>query len=197
MTKVSAVAEAQNHHPRWLNDWNEVEIWLSTHSAGKITDRDHKLAKAIDIAYVKTKRPSEVGLVAAKLYTDGGSRSNPGQSAGAYIICTMDNSVVKKSGFYLGLKTNNQAEYQALLKGLQRSVELEIRKLNVFMDSELIVKQLKGLYKVKNKDLKPLYLQVKELINGFEEISFAHIPRLMNIEADREVNRILDKHSRK
>lgn len=134
-------------------------------------------------------------LMEAKLYTDGGSRGNPGPSAGAFVISKMDDNVVEKSGFLIGVTTNNQAEYQALLQGLQRCVELGIRKLNVFMDSELIVKQLNGVYKIKNKELKPHYLAVKKLQGKFEKISFNHVPRAVNKEADTEVNRILDQQA--
>ncbi len=190
MTKVAVAAEEQNHHPRWQNDWNKVEIWLSTHSVGKVTDKDHKLAEAIDRLLAQ---PKIVKLHEAKLYSDGGSRGNPGPSAGAFLICKMDDNVVEKSGFYIGTATNNQAEYQALLKGLQRSQALGVRKLNVLMDSELIVKQLNGLYKIKNKGLEPLYRQIKDLASGFEEISFTHVPRVLNEKADEEVNRILDE----
>lgn len=193
MQAVAAIAEAQNHHPRWQNNWNKLEIWLSTHSEGKVTDKDHKLAKAID-QLLKQSKPAEISE--AKLYSDGGSRGNPGHSAGAFLICKVDNNVVEKSGFYIGVTTNNQAEYQALLQGLKRSAELGVRKLNVFMDSELIVKQLNGLYKIKNKDLQPLYREIKDLAASFEKISFSHVPRALNKEADLEVNRILDKKSR-
>ncbi len=146
-------------------------------------------------ALTEIRASSDINLEAAKLFTDGGSRGNPGPSAGAFLICKMDDNVVEKSGFYIGITTNNQAEYQALLKALQRSAELGIRKLKVFMDSELIVKQLNGVYKIKNKDLMPLYHQIKELVDGFEEISFNYVPRAMNKEADAEVNRILDKQA--
>lgn len=129
----------------------------------------------------------------AKLYTDGGSRGNPGESAGAFIICKMDNTVVKKSGFYLGITTNNQAEYQALIRGLERAGELGIRELDVFMDSELIVKQLNGLYKIKNADLLTLYQKVQNLVPKFSKISFTHVRREANATADEEVNRILDE----
>lgn len=194
MIKVAALAEAQNHHPRWQNEYNKVEIWVSTHSADKITDKDHKLAQAIDDIYdAKNDVERPANLEEAKLYTDGGSRGNPGPGAGAFVICKMDDNVVEKSGFYIGIATNNQAEYQALLKGLQKSAELGIRKLKVFMDSELIVKQLNGLYKIKNAELMPLYAQVKVLADDFEQISFIHVPRALNKEADLEVNRILDK----
>jgi len=192
MMRVAAVAEAQNHHPRWQNNWNKVEIWLATHSEGKVTDKDRRLAGAIDQLLA---RPKPAKLDEAKLYTDGGSRGNPGHSAGAFVICKTDDNVVEKSGFYIGITTNNQAEYQALLKGLQRSAKLGVRKLNVFMDSELIVKQLKGLYKIKNKGLEPLYHQAKDLAADFEETSFTHVPRALNKEADEEVNRILDENA--
>ncbi len=143
---------------------------------------------------IKTKAQN-MKIDEAKLYADGGSRGNPGPSAGAFLICKMDDNVVKKFGFYIGITTNNQAEYQALLKGLQKSAELGIRKLNVFMDRELVIKQLNGLYKIKNQDLLPLYNQIKDLADSFEEISFAHVPRAMNKEADGEVNRILDERA--
>lgn len=198
MTKVAAVAEAQQHHPRWQNEYNKVEIWLSTHSEGKVTDKDKKLARAIDVLFEgKNDVKPSMDLAAAKLYTDGGSRGNPGASAGAFVICKLDDNVVEKSGFYIGITTNNQAEYKALLSGIQRSAELGIRDLKVFMDSELIVKQLNGLYKIKNAELLPLYQQAKELADGFEDISFTHIPRALNSEADAEVNRILDDQTNK
>ena len=153
--------------------------------------RKHDKKTGYDELVIK-KFPTQ-NLVDVKLYTDGGSRGNPGVAAGAFVICKMDDNVVEKSGFYIGITTNNQAEYQALLKGLQRSAELGIRKLNVFMDSELVVKQLNGLYKIKNKNLEPLFRQVKELAERFDEISFTHVPRALNKEADNEVNRILDE----
>lgn len=128
-----------------------------------------------------------------KLFTDGGSRGNPGPSAGAYIICKMDDNVVEKSGFYIGITTNNQAEYQALLKGLKRSADLGIRKLNVFMDSELVVKQINGQYKVKNAELMPHYNAIKDLAGNFQQINFQYVPRVLNAQADKEVNRVLDE----
>lgn len=128
-----------------------------------------------------------------KLYTDGGSRGNPGESAGAYVICNTDDTVVKKSGFYIGVATNNQAEYQALLKGLEKAKNLGISSLQVYLDSELVVKQLNGLYKIKNKALEPLYKQVKSISENFKTINFTHVPRALNKLADEEVNRILDE----
>lgn len=131
-----------------------------------------------------------------KIYTDGGSRGNPGQSACAYAICNMDGSVVEKVGHYLGLATNNQAEYQGLKRALERAGALGIQKAVVHMDSQLIVNQVNGSYKVKNRELLPIYEAVKTLIQGFEEVEMVYVPREQNQIADGEVNRILDKHQK-
>lgn len=135
-------------------------------------------------------------LEEAKIYTDGGSRGNPGDSAGAYVICSMDDSVVEKSGYYIGMATNNQAEYYGFLKGLERARDLGINKITLFSDSQLVVNQMKGVYKVKNQELAPLHQQVGEIANFFEKINFVYIPRELNKEADAEVNRILDDTER-
>ena len=139
----------------------------------------------------------QTDLKEAKLFTDGGSRGNPGPSAIAFVICKMDNSVVEKSGEYIGETTNNQAEYQALKMGLKRAQELGIKDLIVNMDSELVVKQINGLYKMKNADLRPHYEEVKQLEGQFDKITFNHVPRKLNADADAEVNRILDQEAKK
>lgn len=131
-------------------------------------------------------------LEEAKLYTDGGSRGNPGKSAAAFVICNLDDNVVEKSGYYIGIATNNQAEYYGFKMGLERSRDLGIGRLTLFSDSQLVVNQMNGLYKVKNQELAPLYAEVKEIAQSFEKIAFVHIPRELNRIADGEVNRILD-----
>lgn len=131
-------------------------------------------------------------LEEARLYTDGGSRGNPGKSAAAFVICNLDDNVVEKSGFYIGIATNNQAEYYGFKMGLERARDLGINRLTLFSDSQLVVNQMNGLYKVKNQELAPLYAEVKEIAQSFEKISFVHIPRELNRIADSEVNRILD-----
>jgi ribonuclease HI len=141
------------------------------------------------------ERPTGAMLLEeAKIYTDGGSRGNPGDSSCAYVICNMDDSVVEKSGFYLGMATNNQAEYYGFAKGLERARNLGIDRITLFSDSQLVVNQMKGLYKVKNQELAPLHQQVKALADSFEKIDFVYVPRELNKIADGEVNRILDEH---
>jgi len=142
-----------------------------------------------------SSRGGGVVLEEAKLYTDGGSRGNPGPSACAYVICNLDDNVVEKSGFYMGASTNNKAEYQGLRLGLERAQELGIKKLDVFMDSQLVAYQMKGIYKVKNADLAAVHQEATALSKLFENVKFTYIPRELNKLADSEVNRILDEQN--
>lgn len=135
-------------------------------------------------------------LEEAKLYTDGGSRGNPGESACAYAICKLDGTVVEKSGFYIGIATNNQAEYYGFKSGLERCRDLGINKITLYSDSELVVNQMTGKYKVKNQELAPLHQEVKALADSFEKIEFLHVPRELNKITDYEVNRILDQQEK-
>ncbi len=202
MTSVAVLARQHNHHPVWKNNWNKVEIWLSTHSAdGAITAKDEALASAISEQItdeksdnVEKKSTTRVNIKEAKLYTDGGSRGNPGPSAGAYVIFDLDDTIVEKNGYYIGITTNNQAEYQALRRGLERARDLNIRKLHVYMDSLLVINQMKGLFKVKNRELWAVYEAASQLvIESFESVTFTHVPREFNKDADAEVNRVLDE----
>ena len=136
---------------------------------------------------------STTELTEVKLYTDGGSRGNPGPAASGWVILNLEDKIIHESGFYLGQNTNNAAEYTALKKGLEDVLKMGINKLQVYMDSLLIVNQVKGTYKVKSPELLPIYQDVKMLIDKFEHISFTYVPRALNKEADRMVNETLDK----
>lgn len=141
---------------------------------------------------MKTENTSSIKE--AKMYADGGSRGNPGPSAGGFAILDMENNVVITSGKYLGITTNNQAEYHSLKGGVEQAVKLNIRELHVYMDSLLVVNQMKGVYKIKNRDLWPIHQAIKELLPKFEKVTFQHIPREMNKLADSIVNETLDDH---
>jgi ribonuclease HI len=131
-------------------------------------------------------------LTEAKLYADGGSRGNPGPSASGFAILDMSENIVVKKGVYLGITTNNQAEYLALKLGLEEARARHVRKLHVYMDSMLVVNQMKGVFKVKNRDLWPIHEAIQTLLPQFEYISFSHVPRELNKVADAEVNNALD-----
>jgi ribonuclease HI len=123
--------------------------------------------------------------------TDGGSRGNPGHSAVGVVITTPDGQHLESFGRYIGVTTNNQAEYTAVLDGLEAAAKYQPRKLQFLLDSELVVKQLKGEYRVKNAELQPLHAQIRQQIEGMD-VSFGHVLRAKNRLADIEVNRALD-----
>jgi ribonuclease HI len=131
-------------------------------------------------------------LLEIKLYADGGSRGNPGPSASGFVIIDSDGHMVVKKGVYLGITTNNQAEYRALKLGLEEAQRVGARVVHVYMDSLLVVNQMLGIFKVKNRDLWPVYGNVKELATTFKHISFTHVPRELNKLADAAVNEALD-----
>lgn len=127
-----------------------------------------------------------------KVYTDGASRGNPGKASIGIIIYDLDGQVLKKEKEFIGIATNNVAEYKAVIRGLEISTELGATGVMLYADSQLLVRQLSGEYKVKNEGLRPLYQQVKELTKNFENFSANHIPREQNKEADKLANVALD-----
>lgn len=128
------------------------------------------------------------------LKTDGGSRGNPGASAIAY-ICYKNGVEIFRNSFYLGNATNNIAEYTALIRGLEECLEKKIFELDCISDSELMIKQLNGQYRVKDKNISVLFIQVENLRKKFNKIIFIHTKREGNKEADRLVNECLDANT--
>jgi ribonuclease HI len=133
-----------------------------------------------------TKQPELV------IHTDGGSRGNPGPSAIGVVIDTSDGRHLESFGKYIGETTNNQAEYRAVIAGLKAVKKYEPQRLHFFLDSELVVKQLNGLYRMKNPDLTPLFHEVKALAAAYDT-TFEHVLRVQNHLADIEVNKALDE----
>jgi ribonuclease HI/pterin-4a-carbinolamine dehydratase len=201
MAKVAELAEEFQHHPRWENEWNVVQIWLITHEGGKkITEKDREMAEAIN-AVAKGASPEAVAAVEpqahpdeVKIFADGGSRGNPGPSASGFVVLDMEDNVLVDKGIYLGVTTNNQAEYTSLKLALEECRKMDVKEVQVYMDSLLVVNQMKGIFKVKNRDLWPLHDASKQLVKGFKKVSFNHVPREFNKLADAAVNRALDNH---
>ncbi|MFA5047726.1 MAG: ribonuclease HI family protein [Patescibacteria group bacterium] len=130
----------------------------------------------------------------AILHTDGGARGNPGPAGiGAVLKIDEETHEYKK---YIGETTNNQAEYQALILGLEKAKEHGATEVECLLDSELVVKQLNREYKVKDKDLGLQFVKVWNLMQGFKKVSFKHIFREQNKEADRLVNEAIDVHQK-
>lgn len=126
-----------------------------------------------------------------KIYCDGGSRGNPGPSAAGVVITTTDDRVLAEYCEYLGIQTNNFAEYSAVLLALRNLNEYKDYRLKFYLDSQLVVRQLNGEYKVKNTNIKDLYEQIISQIEDIQ-ISFEHVYREDNKLADAQVNRCLD-----
>lgn len=137
-----------------------------------------------------------INLTEVKLFADGGSRGNPGPSAWGFAILDMTDQLVVKKGTYIGITTNNQAEYQALKAGLEEAAQMHIQVAHVFMDSLLVINQMQGIFKVKNRDLWPIHAAIKDMLTKFKKVSFTHVPRQLNKIADSAVNEALDHAAR-
>ena len=128
----------------------------------------------------------------ATLSTDGGSRGNPGPAAYAYVLEAEDGTVLAAHGEAIGVATNNVAEYSALVAGLEKAVEVGVSELEVISDSELMVKQMRGEYRVKNEALRGLSAQASRLAREVGSVSYRAVRREQNKLADQLVNEALD-----
>jgi ribonuclease HI len=131
--------------------------------------------------------------VKAKLFTDGGSRGNPGPAAYAFVLEADDGTVLDARGETIGVATNNVAEYSALVAGLERAAEVGVQDLEVVSDSELLVKQMRGEYKVKNRALQALFLDASRLARRIHRVTYTSVRREHNELADSLVNEALDR----
>jgi ribonuclease HI len=133
--------------------------------------------------------------VKARLFTDGGSRGNPGPAAYAYVLEAVDGTVLDARGEPIGVATNNVAEYSALVAGLERAVEAGVDELEVVSDSELLVKQMRGEYRVKNAVLQDLFRDASRHARKLERVTYTAVRREHNELADSLVNEALDRAS--
>ncbi|MBL7170635.1 MAG: ribonuclease HI family protein [Candidatus Omnitrophica bacterium] len=127
------------------------------------------------------------------VYIDGASRGNPGQAGIGIAVYDGNKKPVRQFGYYLGTLTNNMAEYMAAIFAVMVLLELGAKSVTIHSDSELLIRQLKGEYRVKNEKLLPLYLQIKFFLRSFEKVNFVHIRREKNKIADRLANRAIDE----
>jgi len=126
------------------------------------------------------------------IYTDGGARGNPGPAGVGVVIYDERNNKLAEVSEYIGKATNNQAEYNAVIAALKKAKQLRAEDIKVYLDSELVCQQLNQKYKIKNKDLAPLFVKIWNLSIGFKKITYHHIPREQNQEADRLANLAMD-----
>ena len=129
-----------------------------------------------------------------RIYSDGGSRGNPGPSAIAFLILSETDKILARHCEYVGCGTNNQAEYKALISAFEGASEFGSEGVRCFLDSELVVKHLTGEYKVRDPELRDLWVRVRELQKRFRRVSFIHVPRTNQhtTEVDSMINQVLD-----
>lgn len=163
---------------------NHKNLWSNAYKALKEREQE-------DIEGQDECEENETDCLA--VYTDGGSRGNPGQSAAGYVIMTIDEKILEEGGQYLGITTNNQAEYQAVKIAFEAVKKFQPKKIYFYLDSLLVVNQLNGEYKVKNRDFWPVHQDIKDSVKEYEEVEFQHVRREHNKLADAQVNIILDE----
>ena len=130
-----------------------------------------------------------------KVHTDGGARGNPGPAAGAFVMTAAeDGALLGEEGILLGHATNNVAEYSAMIAGLAAAEAVDAVEVDVFSDSQLMVRQMTGQYRVRNEGLKPLHAAARALVGRFDRCDFHYVRREKNLRADALVNEVLDRN---
>ena len=163
-----------------------TQLLLGIIEQEKITDKVIDVVEKNDVVNTSNTRVT--------IHSDGGSRGNPGPSAAGYVILDARHEVIDEGGVYLGITTNNQAEYHGVRLGLERALELGYRQVDFRIDSMLVVNQMNGIYKIKNRELWPIHERIRGLMSKFDKVSFSHVKREFNRLADGVVNRTLDAH---
>ncbi len=199
----AAAAAAQPTDAEIIRFMAKHEPLQATLEAFPHVDREHlarlleRVAATFDGYGMKTlgalPRLSSPAPASVRVYSDGAARGNPGLSGAGAVLVDPQGQVVDKLGKFLGTQTNNYAEYMGLLLGLRRARALGVREVEVYADSELMIRQLGGRYQVKSPSLKPLYDEAVRLLNDFSRVKLVHVPREMNRAADEMSNRAIDE----
>lgn len=132
----------------------------------------------------------------ATIYTDGGSRGNPGPSGIGYVVFDENGREIKRGGEFIGFATSRVAEYYGLKEACEQAIELGLKTVRFVSDNLMMVNQMNGIYQVKNSDILPIYNDINELIEKFEAVAFVHVKREQNLIADSEANKAIDEHYR-
>jgi ribonuclease HI len=171
----------------------ELDEAMDLSKADRERKKRERLAEAERARQAVLRAEEAERVKRTRLYTDGAARGNPGPAGAGAVIVSPDGHIVAKIGKFLGDSTNNVAEYMGLILGLRRAKAMGIKELDVFSDSELLVKQLAGDYAVKAEHLRPLHDEARSLLGAFSTIQVRHIPREENAQADLMSNRAIDE----
>lgn len=165
-----------------------TQLLLGIVQQEEITDRSLVKSKNIDDKITTNNKIT--------IFSDGGSRGNPGPSAAGFIVVDSQGNQLAEGGEYLGITTNNLAEYHGLLLGMTHAAEMGYKVIECKVDSMLVVNQMKGIYKIKNRELWPVHERIRILMEKFDSVQFTHVTRNFNQKADGMVNKVLDAKAR-
>lgn len=175
-----------------MSDIHQEDVTESTMLLLGISQQQVQSVKNDGINDVDVIKTSDLSRVV--VYSDGGSRGNPGPSAAGFVIMDGYDTVIHEGGMYLGITTNNQAEYHGVRLGLEKALEIGSRTVDFRIDSLLVVNQMNDIYKIKNRELWPIHERIRELVAKFDKVTFSHVKREFNQLADGMVNKILNAH---
>jgi len=202
---VYLVTPAEANHPIKLSgNYNKYRYQsMSNFQQDELTDLSQLLLGIIKQEEITDQTFKTVEVSGAKntasdaitIFSDGGSRGNPGPSAAGFVVLNANQEVIAQGGEYLGITTNNQAEYHGVRLGLEKAIELKFKRVDFKIDSMLVVNQMKGYYKIKNRELWPVHERIRELMKQFDKVTFNHVLREFNQLADGMVNKTLDEHA--
>ena len=202
---VYMVALAPGYHDIELSDRYDEYSWQSMKNTqqDQVTDltalllgifqQEAVVSLASDLA--TNNDVKDTSKIEYTIYSDGGSRGNPGPSAAGFVILNSNQEIIEQGGEYIGITTSSQAEYHGVRLGLERALEAGYKRIDFRVDSMLVVNQMNGIYKVKNRELWPIYERIKRLVSKFESVRFSHVRREFNQLADGMVNKTLDAHA--
>jgi mutator protein MutT len=204
---VYMVSLAQQRHPMKLSGNYNKYKWHTMNNTQQyeLTDLTQLLLGIIQqeeltdrtLEKVKLNDDKNATSETVTIFTDGGSRGNPGPSAAGFIMLDSRQLVIAEGGEYLGITNNNLAEYHGVRLGLEEAEKLGYKKVDFKLDSMLVVNQMKGYYKIKNRELWPVHEQIRAHMTKFDRVSFTHVRREFNKLADGMVNKTLDEHLNK
>lgn len=175
--------KCNNYHELWLKNMNTLII---------NGNNNNDITYSNEVIQLFTNYTKIKAIEYYILTFDGGSRGNPGKSGCGFVLYDNNNNIITEGKKFLGIQTNNYAEYMGVISGLEKALELNIKHLIIKGDSLLIIKQLKGIYNVNSENIKPLYKRAINLINIMDKVEYIHIKRNMNSAADKLANQAMD-----
>ena len=174
---------------KFVRDFTTANIRLDETSTSVLEIEENKIASA------RTASRSTANSITINV--DGASRGNPGPSGIGYCISDLSGNVIERRGEFIGFATSRVAEYYAMKKGIERAIELGYKTVRFISDSLMVVNQLNGVFRIKNRDIIPIYRDILQKLNQFDAVSFVHAPRSQNVIADSEANTAIDNTLRR